>query len=103
MQEITVTQLREVLGSVNIIDVRETSEYVTGHVPGALHMPLATIPLRISELDRDETLYVICEAGGRSAQACAYLSAQGFDAVNIGGGTGMWRTLGFEVNAGERP
>lgn len=103
MLEVTVAQLKEMLGTVSVIDVREPGEFADGHVPGALLMPLSTIPLRVSEIDRDETHYLICEAGGRSAQACAFLAAQGFDVVNVGGGTGMWRALGYDVTTGDRP
>lgn len=103
MKEVTVTQLRELGSSANVVDVRQPDEYTSGHVPGAVSIPLAMVPLRHSELDKSEPVYLICEAGGRSAQACAYLEGLGFDAVNVGGGTGMWRALGFDLNAGERP
>lgn len=103
MKEVTVTQLRELGTGANVVDVREPDEYVSGHVPGAMSMPLAVVPLRHSELDKSEPVYVICEVGGRSAQACAYLAGLGFDAVNVGGGTGMWRTLGYDLTTGERP
>ena len=43
-----------------VIDVREPGEYVGGHVPGAVLMPMGQLPSRLSELDRDRTVYVIC-------------------------------------------
>lgn len=100
MREITVAELSGKLDSAVVIDVRELHEYVDGHVPGAIHIPLTTIPLRISELDRNTEYHVICEAGGRSAQACMFMAQQGFDVINVAGGTGAWRNTGFETKAG---
>ena len=84
------------------MDVRELDEYVSGHVPGAIHIPLATIPLRFSELDKGVTQYLICEVGGRSAKAGAYLEQQGFEVVNIAGGTGELRMMGTPLTTGEQ-
>lgn len=101
MQQVTVVELRDLHDSVSVVDVREADEFRGGHVPGALHMPLATVPIRIAELDRSQRHYVVCQAGGRSAQACAYLEAQGFDVVNVAGGTGEWIAAGFPVATGD--
>ena len=46
-----------------VVDVREPSEYVGGHVPGAVLMPMGQLPARLSELDRDRPVYVICATG----------------------------------------
>jgi rhodanese-related sulfurtransferase len=102
MQEISAVELMAIYKNVSIVDVREMDEYVDGHVPGAIHIPLSMIPLRNNEIDKASKHYVICEAGGRSAQACAYLEQQGFDVVNIAGGTGSWRMMGATLNAGEQ-
>ena len=100
MQSISVQELKELVGTVSIVDVREPGEYISGHVPGALAMPLATVPVRMNELDRDQTHYMICQAGGRSAQACQFLEAQGYDVVNVEGGTGDYIFAGYEVTTG---
>lgn len=103
MREIAVTELKELLGQVPVVDVREPDEYVAGHVPGAKLVPLATVPVRTSELDKSQTQYIICKTGGRSAQAAKFLIEQGFDAVNIAGGTMAWLELGEAVNTGDQP
>jgi rhodanese-related sulfurtransferase len=102
MQEISAVELMAIYKRVSVIDVREMDEYVDGHVPGAKHIPLSMIPVRNNEIDKETKQYVICEAGGRSAQACAYLEQQGFDVVNIAGGTGSWRMMGAPLNAGDQ-
>lgn len=103
MKEITVRELNKILGEVELIDVREPDEYLDGHVPGAKLIPLGTVPVRTSELDKGKTQYVICKVGGRSAQAAEFLISQGFDAVNIAGGTMAWLEAGLAVNTGELP
>ena len=57
------------------------------------------IPERTAELP-DGTLHIICAAGGRSMQACEFLSAQGRDTVNIAGGTKGWVASGRAVESG---
>lgn len=102
MQEISAVELMAIYKRVSVIDVREMDEYVDGHVPGAKHIPLSMIPVRNNEIDKEVKQYVICEAGGRSAQACAFLEQQGFDVVNIAGGTGSWRMMGAPLNTGDK-
>jgi rhodanese-related sulfurtransferase len=102
MKEITALELMTIYRTVSVVDVREPDEYVAGHIPGAVNVPLSLVPLRFNELDKAETQYLICESGVRSAQACAYLEQQGFDVVNIAGGTGELRMMGTPLNMGEQ-
>jgi rhodanese-related sulfurtransferase len=102
---ITVAQLAAALDEqpgMLVVDVREPHEYAAGHVPGALSMPLATVPVRHQELPRDRAVHVICQAGGRSAQAAGWLAKQGYQVVNVSGGTGAWINQGHRVVAGTR-
>jgi rhodanese-related sulfurtransferase len=96
MNTVTTQTLSELANPV-IIDVREPFEYVSGHAPAAASIPLGELVARVEELDRDDTVYVICESGGRSAQAVEWLNTQGFDAVNVEGGTSAWRNSGLPV------
>lgn len=82
------------------IDVRNADEFERGHVGDATFMPLHIVPLRASELARSETYYVVCESGGRSAQAVAYLAQQGFDVRSVAGGMSAWRSAGLPVEGG---
>ena len=96
MNSIDTKALSELTNPV-IVDVREPFEYVSGHAPAADSIPLGELVARVEELDRDNTVYVICESGARSSQAVEWLNTQGFDAVNVDGGTSAWRNSGLPV------
>lgn len=73
-----------------ILDVREPDERAQAHIDGSTHIPMGSVIERIDELPNDRTLYVLCHAGGRSAQVATYLEGHGYDAVNIDGGIVAW-------------
>lgn len=83
-----------------VVDVREHYEYVSGHVPGASHIPMHTIPLRIDEFPSDQPVYLVCETGARSWQVAAFLDRHGIAAINVNGGTSAWRASGLPVTTG---
>jgi rhodanese-related sulfurtransferase len=95
------------LGNVAVIDVREIDEYLSGHVPGAINFPLSTLVENFSSIPMLETLYVVCQVGGRSARACEFLSQQEqfshCSLINVQGGTGAWILEGNEVVTGDSP
>lgn len=84
-----------------VVDVRQRDEYVEVRVPGVKLVPLGEVPDRLSEFPTDETVYVICKSGGRSAKAVEFLRGNGVDAVNVAGGTRAWVEAGKPVDAGE--
>ena len=102
IKEIDATELKQWLtekpDQFRIIDVRTPQEIAAGSIPGAVAMPLASVPLRLAELKPDETLVFICRSGQRSGQACQFLQQQGFDEVyNLRGGMIAWAGSGGEV------
>jgi rhodanese-related sulfurtransferase len=102
--EISIDELAVVLdGSAHLVDVRETDEYVEGHVAGAVLAPLSVLPDMVHLFRADTTNYVICKSGGRSARACEWLAGQGYDVVNIAGGTMAWVNSGRAVVTGDQP
>ncbi|MGZ4567351.1 MAG: rhodanese-like domain-containing protein [Blastococcus sp.] len=84
-------------GDALVLDVREAHEFRPGHVPGAWNIPLSILPVRMHELPKDKQVLVICQAGGRSAQATVLLRAVGVDAYSVSGGTGAWIEAGRPV------
>ena len=82
-------------GAVRVLDVREDSEFKSGHVRGAIHIPVKRLPDRVARLKHDKPYAVICQSGSRSRSATAYLVDQGFEgAVSVRGGTGAWARSG---------
>jgi molybdopterin/thiamine biosynthesis adenylyltransferase/rhodanese-related sulfurtransferase len=89
--------VRLVADGYRVIDVRQPSEWDTGHIPGATLLPIGEIASRAAELlpDRDEPLLVHCAVGARSARASAYLAASGYRRVaNLSASLADWRTAG---------
>lgn len=85
-------------GSVVLIDVRTDAEVSRGVIPGTRHIVLNELPGRLGELDRDAITVLYCQSGGRSAQACAFMAAQGFGKLhNLEGGILGWLRAGRPV------
>lgn len=78
---------------VALLDVREDDEWVAGHAPQALHVPMGVVSERVEEITAafpEPPVYVVCRSGVRSAQITAYLMGLGLDAVNVEGGMESW-------------
>ena len=91
--EISVETLKRRLDSgesIQIVDVREVFEYRTANIGGLL-IPLHELPDRISELDKEKELILMCHHGQRSARATEFLRRKGFRfARNLAGGIDAW-------------
>jgi rhodanese-related sulfurtransferase len=102
--EVTISQLASLSKPV-LVDVREVDEFISGHVPGALNIPLSELTDRVGDVPVAPEVHIICQAGGRSLRACEFLSGldhfAGTEFVNVAGGTGMWIVEGHEVAMGE--
>ena len=104
ISEISVDELADLVdGGATLIDVRMPDEYVAAHVPGAVLVPLPEVPERLGDVPDDSTAYVICKVGGRSMKACEFLASQGYEVVNVAGGTDAWIESGRPTVAGPEP
>lgn len=95
MPEITVTELKERVDKgedIQIIDVREANEVAVGAIPNSIHIPLAQVINRMSEIDPARETVVHCKMGGRSARAIQALKQSGFtgNLLNLKGGIIAW-------------
>jgi rhodanese-related sulfurtransferase len=97
--EVTIDDLeRAIAAGEFVVDVRESFEFEAGHVPGAHHIALNTIPDHLEKFPKGAKVWIICQSGGRSMTAANYLDAQGFEVVSVAGGTGGWINAGKEVS-----
>lgn len=95
MQHITPQELKSRLATDGakpvVLDVREPWEVNVVALPGAKHIPMAQVPLRLSELDRDAEIVVLCHHGVRSMQVAYFLERQGYkNLLNLRGGINAW-------------
>ena len=87
-----------------VIDVRRYDEWVTGHVTGAIHIPVDDLTDRISEIPTNRKLLFICAAGVRSGLACEMAVAMGYETenlINIEDGTPSWIAMGNPTSYGD--
>ncbi|HEY0520094.1 MAG TPA: rhodanese-like domain-containing protein [Ilumatobacteraceae bacterium] len=104
VSEVSVDELEAALrAGAKLVDVREPDEYTAGHVPGAVLVPLSSVPSALDQFSADATTYVICKTGARSYRACEFLVDQGLDAANVEGGTMAWVISGRGTVAGDQP
>lgn len=81
-----------------VLDVRRRAEFVTGHVPGAINIPLTELSRRIEEVQGEKPVAVICAGGYRSAMAVSFLERAGKRRVSdVTGGTAAWKTAGLPL------
>jgi sulfur-carrier protein adenylyltransferase/sulfurtransferase len=102
IEEIDPSKVRELIGEgVAIIDVRETEEFATGHLPGAKHVPRSYLETRIEGVvaDRDTQIVLYCQSGNRSAYGARTLTEDlGYTNVSsMSGGITLWKDRGYEV------
>jgi NADPH-dependent 2,4-dienoyl-CoA reductase/sulfur reductase-like enzyme/rhodanese-related sulfurtransferase len=77
-----------------ILDVREPLEFKkTGHVDGAVNIPLGDLRRRMSELPRDREIWAYCYVGQRSYYALRILVQYGFKVRNVSGGFLMYKAV----------
>ncbi|MGQ4383503.1 rhodanese-like domain-containing protein [Streptomyces sp. SAS_270] len=94
-------QARTRLHELTVIDVRTPAEYASGHLPGALNIPLDHVRRALPEIrhaaGRGDVL-VVCASGVRSENACKLLARQGVTTATLAGGTGAWAAEGHDLH-----
>lgn len=102
MNNITPEDAKKVInsGEVVVIDVRTPAEYAEGHIPGARNIDIYDDSFSdiVEKLPNDETYFVVCRSGGRSAQACSVMQELGISGViNLEGGMMAWGNAGLPM------
>jgi adenylyltransferase/sulfurtransferase len=76
--------------SLTLLDVREDWEIAVASVEGVVHIPMAQVQARLSELDRNKEVIVLCRSGRRSLEVAKLLQVNGFRTSNLSGGILAW-------------
>jgi rhodanese-related sulfurtransferase len=104
VKEIDATELKALLDTsarIRLLDIRSDAEVAGGVLPGAEHVAMHLIPLKMQEFsaDKDTEVILYCRSGARSYHACMYLIQQGVKHVaSLQGGIMAWAHQGFEVD-----
>lgn len=83
-----------------LLDVREDSEYESGHIPNSKHIPQGRVGERLKELEKykGKPVVVLCRSGNRSTAACSLLKKEGFaDVRSLKGGIEAWQQANLPV------
>ncbi|EHJ01203.1 Rhodanese-like protein [Clostridium sp. DL-VIII] len=88
---INVNDMDDLIGKVELIDIREKYEYAGGSIKSAKNIPMGELLNNTEKyLDKNKEYYIMCQSGGRSTRACNTLTGQGFNVVNVSGGMGSY-------------
>jgi hydroxyacylglutathione hydrolase len=102
VEQLSPSDLARRRSGFQVLDVRGRSEWESGHLAGAVLIPLAELPDRINEVSDDRPIAVHCQGGSRSAIAASLLLARGRRAVaNVPGGISAWEEEGLPVERKE--
>ncbi len=98
--EIEARELAQRLESepdLQLVDVRSTSEYASGHIPGARSAPIQTFRQTYPSLGLDPArpVMVVCLTSHRSVPAVRLLNADGYDSRQLAKGMNAWRKEGL--------
>lgn len=100
-REVLLERVR--MGAVTVLDVRPKEEYLAGHIPGAISIPLKELERRLSELPQDKEIVAYCRGPYcvLAIQAVEMLCSKGFRAVRLEDSVHDLRAIGFPIALGE--
>jgi hydroxyacylglutathione hydrolase len=103
VERIDAARLHERDGEVQILDVREASEWEAGCIPGSIFMPYHDLTEIPDDIDPSRPIAVICSSGQRSALAASVLKRHGAEHVIhvADGGVGTWEARGWPIEMPE--
>lgn len=88
---INVNDIDNLIGKIDLIDIREPYEYSSGTIKTAKNIPMGNILDKPEKyLTKDKEYHIMCQSGGRSARTCDSLTRQGYNVVNVAGGMGSY-------------
>ncbi|MFN7210397.1 MAG: rhodanese-like domain-containing protein [Aggregatilineales bacterium] len=80
-----------------LLDVRTVGEFQSGHLAGAVNIPVEQLAQRLAEVPRDLPIVLYCRSGNRSAAAARLLRSAGYESVYDLGGIIRWQAQGYPI------
>jgi len=102
LSQVLPVELAKRLGAENlgVVDVRPAVEFIAGHIPGAVNIPLEDLPQEYHALSGEKD-WVICDRmSARSRKAAVMLLEKGLRAQDLVGGISVWAKDGYSVEVG---
>jgi rhodanese-related sulfurtransferase len=97
-ESINVSELQCNLAGLGLlVDVRSTSEFSAGHIPGAVNIPMDQIGARLADLRPNVPLVLVCQAGKRARMTAELLAPCRREITVLEGGTSAWVQAGLPV------
>ncbi|WP_407701369.1 rhodanese-like domain-containing protein [Virgibacillus senegalensis] len=91
LKTLSEEEFRQGYRKAQLIDVREPKEFDGGHILGARNIPLSQLRNRLTELRKDQPIYMYCQNGTRTARAAMLLNKKGYKDLNqLQGGFKKW-------------
>ncbi|QNU66204.1 rhodanese-like domain-containing protein [Ruminiclostridium herbifermentans] len=88
---ININDMDDLIGKVELIDIREPYEYKRGSLRTAKNIPMGNLLASPEKyLAKDKTYYIMCQSGGRSGRTARALTKQGFKVIDVVGGMGSY-------------
>jgi hydroxyacylglutathione hydrolase len=102
VQQIDIQELKALQQQpeVQIVDLRGLTEFKSGHIKGANHIFVGTLPEHLNEINRDKKVVLHCQGGDRSSLGYSLLAKAGYrNILNYGPGMNEWVNLGEPVES----
>ena len=84
-----------------LVDVRKKDEFTSGHVKGALNLPLSNMEKGYNQLPQDKRVVLYCNSANRSNQAARILLQHGYKKIEEMEGFKFWLEKGLPSAKGE--
>lgn len=86
-KSIKASELKGMIGKINIIDIRKSYLHNLGAIPGSKNIPIGFLLMNPEKyLNKNEKYYIYCTQGMESPKVCEKLAKQGYKVINVLGG-----------------
>ena len=91
LETVNVNDLDELIGKIELIDIREPYEYKGGSIKSAKNIPMGELLDEPEKyLSKEKTYYIMCQSGARSRRTAGSLAKNGYNVINVSGGFGSY-------------